>query len=146
MKPLGGGQLENRVLALRYILAHDITVAIPGMDHPDHVKENLTAAEPFVPLSDAEKAVLDLEVAELGKTFCRRCGYCMPCIQGIDIPLTFIFHLQYSRYGMKAASAAKYDKLPAKASDCIECGECEKRCPYDLPIRERLKQIAREMG
>lgn len=146
MKPLGGGQLENRVLALRYILGHDITVAIPGMDHPDHIRENLSAAEPFTPLSAAEKAVLDAEVAELGKNFCRRCGYCMPCPQGIDIPLTFIIHLQYTRYGMKTAGAAKYEALPSKASACIECGACEAKCPYDLPIRERLKQIAQEMG
>ncbi|MHC1759903.1 MAG: aldo/keto reductase [Negativicutes bacterium] len=146
MKPLGGGQIEHKVLALRYILAQDITVAIPGMDHPDHVKENLSAAEPLIPLSAAEKAVLDQEVAELGKNFCRRCGYCMPCAQGIDIPATFIVHLQYARYGMKEAGAAKYANLPAKASACIECGVCETRCPYDLPIRERLKQIAQEMG
>ena len=146
MKPLGGGQIEHKVLALRYILAQDITVAIPGMDHPDHVKENLSAAEPFVPLSAEEKAVLDQEVAELGKSFCRRCGYCLPCAQGIDIPATFIVYLQYSRYGMKTAGAMKYAALPAKASACIQCGICETRCPYDLPIRERLKQIAREMG
>lgn len=146
MKPLGGGQIEHKVLALRYILAQDITVAIPGMDHPDHVQENLSAAEPFVPLTAAEKAVLDAEVAELGKNFCRRCGYCMPCAQGIDIPATFITYLQYSRYGMKTAGAAKYAALPAKASACIECGICETRCPYDLPIRDRLKQIAQEMG
>jgi len=36
--------------------------------------------------------------------------------------------------------------LPAKASACIQCGICETRCPYDLPIRERLKQIAQDMG
>jgi len=146
MKPLGGGQIEHKVLALRYILAQDITVAIPGMDHPDHVRENLSAAEPFVPLTAAEQAVLDAEVAELGKNFCRRCGYCMPCAQGIDIPATFIIHLQYARYGMKEAGAAKYASLQAKASACIECGICETRCPYDLPIRERLKEIAQEMG
>ncbi|HWR30727.1 MAG TPA: aldo/keto reductase [Negativicutes bacterium] len=146
MKPLGGGQIENKVLALRYILAQDITVAIPGMDHPDHVRENLSAAEPFIPLSAAEQAILDAEVAQLGKNFCRRCGYCLPCAQGIDIPATFITHLQYARYGMTVAGAAKYAALPAKASACIQCGICETRCPYDLPIRERLKQIAQEMG
>ena len=146
MKPLGGGQIENKVLALRYILAQDITVAIPGMDLPDHVRENLSAAEPFIPLSAAEQAILDAEVAQLGKNFCRRCGYCLPCTQGIDIPATFITHLQYARYGMTVAGAAKYAALPAKASACIQCGICETRCPYDLPIRERLKQIAQEMG
>ncbi len=146
MKPLGGGQIESKVNALRFILGNDITVAIPGMDEVDHVRENLSAAEPFLPLSIDEKTALDREVAELGKNFCRRCGYCMPCVQGIEIPLLFIFHLQYERYGMQQVIPQKYAALPAKASDCIECGVCETRCPYDIPIRERMKQIAKDLG
>jgi hypothetical protein len=146
MKPLGGGQIESKVAALRFILGNDITVAIPGMDEVDHIRENLLSAEPFVPLSNSEKAALNQEVAELGKNFCRRCGYCMPCVQGIEIPLLFIFHLQYERYGMQQVIPHKYAALPAKASDCIECGICETRCPYDIPIRERMKKIARDLG
>ena len=146
MKPLGGGQFDNKTAALRFILAHDISVVIPGMDEVAHIHENLAAAEPFVALTAAEKETLDREVAELGKNFCRRCGYCMPCPQGIEIPLLFIFHLQYERYGMQQVIPQKYATLPAKASDCIECGVCETRCPYDLPIRERMKKVARDLG
>ena len=151
MKPLGGGQIDSKVASLRFILQHDITVAIPGMDELAHIEENLKAAEPFVPLSAAEKAALDAEVAELGKNFCRRCGYCMPCVQGIEIPLLFILHLQYEKYGMQQVIPEKYNamaaaKATAKASACIECGVCETRCPYDIPIRERMKKIAQDLG
>lgn len=146
MKPLGGGQLDNPDLALRYILGRDITTAIPGMDEVRHVEENLAALKNYRPLSAAEQAELDRLVAEIGSKFCRRCGYCLPCTAGIDIPTTFIFHLQYTRYGMKNAIPARYAAMPAKASDCTECGLCEKRCPYDIPIRERMKKIAAELG
>ena len=146
MKPLGGGQLEHIDLALRFVLEHDISVVIPGMDQLEQIKQNVAASENFKPLSAHEREELLQEAKVLGPNFCRRCGYCMPCTVGIDIPTTFIFHLQYTRYGMKDAISKRYATFSAKASDCIECGVCEARCPYDIPIRERMKLIARELG
>ncbi|MDT8903547.1 aldo/keto reductase [Anaeroselena agilis] len=146
MKPLGGGQIDNPDLALRYILEHDITTAIPGMDEVRHVEENLAALKNYRPLSAAEREELKRLAAEIGANFCRRCGYCLPCTAGIDIPTMFIFHLQYTRYNMKTAIPGRYATLPAKASDCTECGACESRCPYDIPIRERMKKVAADLG
>jgi len=146
MKPLGGGLLPLKNLALRYILENDVTVAIPGMDKIEHVTQNVAAVQPFVPLSKEERAELTREAELIGKDFCRRCGYCLPCTQGIDIPTTFIFHHQYRNYGMKDIIPGRYAAFPAKASDCIECGVCETRCPYDIPIMKRMKKIAEDLG
>lgn len=146
MKPLGGGQVRSFDLALRFILEQDISVAIPGMDDIVQIDENLAAAKNFRPLTQEEQAILKKEAADIGPNFCRRCGYCMPCAAGIDIPQTFIFHLQYSSYGLKEAIPLRYAGMKAKASDCIECGICEERCPYDLPIRDRMKQVAKDLG
>lgn len=146
MKPLGGGQLHNVDLALRYILENDITCAIPGMDEVAHITQNIAAAEKFKPLNPAEFADLKQEAELVGPNFCRRCGYCMPCAVGIDIPGSFIFHLQYTRYNMKTAIPQRYAEFKVKASACIDCGLCETRCPYNLPIREKLKQVAKDLG
>lgn len=146
MKPLGGGQIDNVDLALRFILGHGITTAIPGMDEVRHVRENLAALSNFRPLTDAEQQELKDLAKEIGANFCRRCGYCLPCAVGIDIPQLFIFHLQYTRYNMKTAIPGRYAAMPVKASACTECGLCETRCPYDLPIRQRLKQVAADLG
>jgi predicted aldo/keto reductase-like oxidoreductase len=146
MKPLGGGQIDNPDLALRFILEHGVTTAIPGMDEVKHVEENLAALKNFRPLSAAEREEMKKLAAEIGANFCRRCGYCLPCTVGIDIPTMFIFHLQYTRYNMKTAIPGRYAAMPVKASACTECGACEKRCPYDLPIRERLKKVAADLG
>lgn len=146
MKPLGGGQIRNVDLALRFIIENDVTAAIPGMDAIAQIEQNLAAAKNFRPLTDEEREILKNEAELIGPNFCRRCGYCMPCAAGIDIPQTFIFDLQYNFYGLKEAIPMRYAGMKAKASDCIECGICEKRCPYDLPIRERMKRIAQELG
>ncbi|HWQ60822.1 MAG TPA: aldo/keto reductase, partial [Negativicutes bacterium] len=98
MKPLGGGQLTKIDLALRFILEHDVSTIIPGMDDVRHVAENLAALTNYRPLTAAERAELQREAEEIGPNFCRRCGYCLPCSQGIDIPTMFVFHLQYTRY------------------------------------------------
>ncbi|MDR3563051.1 MAG: aldo/keto reductase [Negativicutes bacterium] len=146
MKPLGGGQVKSYSLALKYLYEQGDTVAIPGMDEIAHINENLAVTKNFTPLTAAEKQILADEAKELGNSFCRRCGYCKPCTVGIDIPTVFIWYLQYTRYGLKGPMGSRYNGLKVKASDCTQCGVCEKRCPYDLPIRERMKTIAAEMG
>lgn len=145
MKPLGGGQITKVNLSLRFVLAHDV-VAIPGMDELRQIKENIAAAQGLIPLNQAELAELDAEARLIGKVFCRRCGYCMPCAAGIDIPTMFTYHLQYSSYGLKDSITKRYAALPVKASACIDCGICETRCPYNLPIRQRMKNVACDLG
>ena len=145
MKPLGGGQITQTDLALRWILSHEISAAIPGMDSVEQIKKNFIALSDYHPLVAAEIDSLAKESVEIGPNFCRRCGYCMPCAVNIDIPQTFIFHLQYTRYGLTEATPKRYAAMPTKASDCIDCGICETRCPYDLPIRAKLKQAAADL-
>lgn len=145
MKPLGGGQIESVDLALRYLIGTDISVAIPGMDTVAQIEQNLASAKHYYPLTSEERQKIASEAEELGMNFCRRCGYCMPCTVGIDIPQNFIFHRQYTRYGLKDVIPQRYAGLKNKASECIECGICEKRCPYDIPIRKWLKQVAKDL-
>lgn len=146
MKPLGGGLISDVDLALRFVLQQDGVVAIPGMDKIEHVTQNLAPVKDFKPLNEAEIDKLAADAEALGANFCRRCGYCMPCVVGIDIPQMFIFYLQYTRYGLKEAIPERYKGMKVKASACIECGECEQRCPYNLAIRERMKKVAADLG
>ena len=147
MKPLGGGQLSQAELSLRYILStQPDVVAIPGMDTPLQIQQNINVIIPLIALTATELTILDQEAQIVGKSFCRRCGYCLPCPQNIDIPQVFILKLQYERYGLKSAIPVRYSNLDVKASACINCGACEKRCPYDIPIRSRLKEMCKLMG
>jgi len=145
MKPFAGGALKNKVLTLRFILEQGFSTVIPGMDEVAQVNENVTAGQNPGPLTEEEKSALLGEVAILGSAFCRRCEYCQPCPRGIDIPMVFLLDGYWTRYGLKEWAVDRYRPLKAKASECMDCGECESRCPYQLPIREMLKEAAKHL-
>jgi len=142
MKPLAGGALTDMSpeiisLALRYVVNQGISSAVVGMRSLSEVEHNLSISTD--PLSESEMSKL-LDAAEsLSKTFCRQCEYCLPCEQKIDIPTIFILYKHYTRFGAKESARERYARLSARVEDCIECGKCESRCPYELPIIEMLK-------
>ncbi|MBR4935142.1 MAG: aldo/keto reductase, partial [Anaerotignum sp.] len=147
MKPLAGGAIEDATLALRFICANpDVTVVIPGMFDLKEIEQNLAAVEDKSPLTEEELTKMQEIRDQLGNNFCRRCNYCAPCAVGISIPNVFLFQGYLDRYGLGDWAKDRYHGMPVKASACIGCGACEKRCPYDLPIREMLKDAAAKFG
>ncbi|MBP3684980.1 MAG: aldo/keto reductase [Oscillospiraceae bacterium] len=147
MKPLAGGAIENATLALRYICDNDaVTVVIPGMADPKELTENIAAVSDTAPITAEEKAAF-LEIrSALGTNFCRRCNYCQPCSAGINISGAFLFQGYLNRYGLGEWAKGRYAAMDKHARDCIGCGACENRCPYNLPIREMLKKVASDFG
>ena len=147
MKPLAGGAIDNATLALRFITQNPaVTVVIPGMAAIEEITQNLAAVADTAPLSAAEQeAIADLRNT-LGTRFCRRCNYCAPCTAGINIPGVFLMDGYLSRYGLGDWARARYEAMPQKASACVGCGVCETRCPYQLPIRQMLREAAERFG
>ena len=147
MKPLAGGAIEDATLAMRFVVANpNVTVVIPGMADPAEIEQNLAAVNNEAPLSEEEQAGIEQVRAQLGTQFCRRCNYCAPCTVGIAIPNVFLMQGYLERYGLADWAQGRYDAMPVKASACIQCGACEPRCPYQLPIREMLKVAAEKFG
>lgn len=147
MKPLAGGAIENGPLAMRYVAANrGITEIIPGMAAPEELEQNVAAMNDASALSKAELAEIRKIRDSLGTQFCRRCNYCAPCSVGIAIPSVFLFEGYLTRYNLQGWARERYNTLTHTASECIECGECETRCPYHLPIREMMKRAAGEFG
>ncbi|MBQ8184656.1 MAG: aldo/keto reductase [Lachnospiraceae bacterium] len=147
MKPLAGGAIEDGRLALRFICSNpDVTVVIPGMYDVSEVQKNYEAAEDKTPLTAEELAKMEEVRDALGTNFCRRCNYCQPCSAGINISGAFLFEGYLDRYGLGDWARDRYGAMGAKAGDCLDCGLCEERCPYHLPIREMLKGCAEKFG
>ncbi len=147
MKPLAGGAIEDAALAMRFLAANpDVTVLIPGMADSREIEQNLAACADTSPLTEAEQAKVQAVREALGTQFCRRCNYCAPCTVGISIPSVFLFQGYLDRYGLADWAKDRYGAMAVKASACIDCGACEPRCPYGLPIRQMLKDAAGKFG
>ena len=147
MKPMAGGNLDDWNLALRFIAASGvIDISIPGMGSPEEADRNAEAAEHFSPLTPEEMEQCDRIRKELGNEFCRRCNYCAPCPNGINIPGCFLMANYARKYGLADWAKARYDAMPYHAGSCVQCGACERRCPYNLPIRDMLGKVADLFG
>ena len=147
MKPLAGGAITKGELSLRFIVDNpNVTVAIPGMESIEQINENSFVGIDMRKLRKEEEEELFEEANSLGAEFCRRCGYCLPCPQGIDIPVQFLMEGYYTRYNLKDWAQERYDAMENRATNCVECGQCEPRCPYNLPIRKMLKNVVEKLG
>lgn len=141
MKPLGGGAIKSSELSLRYIGRNEfISVMIPGVDDREQLEKNIAAIEHIdEPITDSELSAINAEAALLGEHFCRKCDYCQPCTNGINISDILMLDGYYTRYNLVDWAVSRYNSGGTKADECAECGECEARCPYELPIRSLLK-------
>ena len=147
MKPLAGGAIENASTALRYVCSNPaVSVVIPGMAEEKEILQNVAACSDTSPLTEKELAECEEVRKALGTNFCRRCNYCAPCTVGISIPNVFLMAGYLQRYDLGDWARSRYNGLDPKASACIECGVCETRCPYHLPIREMMKRAAADFG
>ena len=147
MKPLAGGAIEDASLALRWILQNgNVSVVIPGMAEEKEIRQNIAASEDRSPLTEEELAKVQAIREQLGTNFCRRCNYCAPCTAGISIYSVFLMEGYLTRYGLEDWARARYAAMDKTASDCVDCGICESRCPYDLSIRDMMKRVAAKFG
>lgn len=147
MKPLAGGAIEDATLAIRFVCANpNVSVVIPGMAEEKELNQNLAAAKNIAPLTAEELAAMEKVRDELGGNFCRRCGYCAPCTAGIGIPAALVAEGYHLRYDLQSYAAARYAASGQPASSCVDCGLCEERCPYHLPIRQMLKRVVATFG
>jgi predicted aldo/keto reductase-like oxidoreductase len=145
MKPFAGGAIREHALALRFELTRGMDVAIPGMDAIEQVVENASVGERLAVPTEAELARLGAEKARWGETFCRRCAYCMPCPNGLNIPFLFLIDGYYTRYELKDWALQRLAALEKKYADCQACGECLKKCPYGLPIPDMMREAGKRV-
>lgn len=139
MKPLGGGLLESAKLCFGFLQQHPHVVPIPGMRSKKEADEIIELYRHPQPLSQPDLKEMKKIQTALGKKFCHRCEYCMPCEQGVLIPSVLMFKAATKRLSPEAI-VAWLAKAMESVPECIECGQCEEKCPYGLPIADLLKE------
>ncbi len=145
MKPIGGGNIKEINLNFRFIFNRGIDVAIPGMDSATQIAENIAALADLSPLSEAETASLQKEKDRLGSSFCRRCEYCMPCPHGLPISFLHVLKNYYFLYDLKDWVWERIGALAKTYKDCAACGECVKKCPYQLDMPKIFSETWEKM-
>ncbi len=142
MKPLGGGAIDKGSTAIKWLMNLDaLDVAIPGMGDKKEIDDIFSLKK--YDISKEEDMYIKKLKEDLKGDFCHRCGYCMPCTKGIDIPGTFTLERYYKYYNLKEWANTRYFNAKVLPSACIECGVCLKRCPYELNIPKKLKEIVK---
>ncbi|MBN1401936.1 MAG: aldo/keto reductase [Anaerolineae bacterium] len=141
MKPIGGGMLEDVKLAFQWLRQFPTVLPLVGIQSHAEIDEIVAVMEGPAEISPAEWAEIQRLQAELGKRFCRSCDYCQPCPQEIRISSVLRLRSFARRMPPERLHGAWGRDLIATAETCIDCGECEARCPYELPIREMTREM-----
>ncbi len=140
MKGLAGGLINNARAAFAYMSQFDNVVPIWGIQKETELEEWLSFFEKPAVMDDEIRAFIEAEKKELDGNFCRGCGYCMPCPQGIKINNCARMSLMIRRAPSAAWLTEEWQENMKTAETCLECGACLSKCPYQLPIPGLLKK------
>lgn len=139
MKAMGGGLLKNAKASFAYMNQFDNVLPIWGVQHMSELEEFLSFPNDLL-VDESLQRDIEEDKKVLGDNFCRGCGYCMPCPEGINISLCARMSLWIRRFPTEPNMDEKTQQTMHKTKDCIECYACVDNCPYELDIPELLKE------
>jgi predicted aldo/keto reductase-like oxidoreductase len=140
MKGLSGGLIADSAAAYAFMAQYDNVMPIWGVQREGELDEWLGYMKDPPALTAERMAAIERDREELKGDFCRGCGYCMPCPQGIQISQGARMSLLLRRSPSANWLTTQSQELMRKIEDCVECGQCKARCPYGLDTPALLKK------
>ncbi len=142
MKPLEGGMISNVTIAFKYLFQFPDIAVLVGTEHVHQVDQIVEVLSGPMDMTEEEQQEMQRLREELGTKFCRRCDYCQPCPE--DIPISTMMEIRsfMNRLPLAGLFQGRIGTELEKSLGCTQCGECEARCPYQLPIRELMEEYA----
>ena len=140
MKGLAGGLITRSEAAFAYISQFDNALPIWGIQRESELDEWLSYMDEAPQMNEEIKAFIEKEREELTGDFCRGCGYCMPCPMGITINQCARMSLMLRRAPSSGWLNDHWQAEMKKIETCINCRQCESKCPYELHTPELLKK------
>ena len=140
MKGLAGGLITDIAAAHAFMAAQPGVLPIWGMQSEEELNEflRLEAAPPA--FDGAMRARIAAEQEALAGQFCRGCGYCQPCPQGIAIQYVARMKRLLRRSPWQQYAGKDWADRMEAARSCIQCGECAERCPYGLDAPSLIQE------
>lgn len=140
MKGLSGGLLTNSAACYAWLDQFDNVLPIWGVQREEELDEFISYVAAPPAMTEELRAVIDKDRAELIGNFCRSCGYCMPCPQGIEIRQCARMSQLIRRSPSAVLMNEENQAMMRNIENCVECGQCKSRCPYGLDIPNLLKK------
>lgn len=141
MKGLSGGLITNAASTFAFLRQYENVVPIWGIQRMWELDEFLSFEENPPKLDEAMWSIIEKDRKELAGSFCRSCGYCLPCPEGIPISNAARMSLLLTRSPYEPYMTDEWRRNMDKINDCTECGQCKTRCPYGLDIPNLLKSM-----
>jgi aryl-alcohol dehydrogenase-like predicted oxidoreductase len=139
MKALSGGLITNVASAFAFLRQFSNVIPIWGIQRERELEEFLSLEASPPQLTDGLWQAIREDRRELAGSFCRGCGYCLPCPRGIQIPVVARMSLLLRRAPYQGFISAEWQGNMARVKECTECGQCRKKCPYQLDTPQLLK-------
>ena len=140
MKGLAGGLITNAKAAMAFMTQYDNILPIWGIQRERELDEWLAFMKNAPAFSEKLREMIEKERGELSGSFCRGCGYCMPCPAGIAINNCARMSLLLRRAPSQNWLSEHWQLEMKKIEGCLHCGQCMSRCPYELNTPELLKR------
>ncbi len=138
MKALAGGLLSNAGAVYTFFEQHPDALPIYGMQHM-HELEEFLSFDKNPPKPEDYKTVMEKDIQELKGNFCRNCGYCLPCPQGIKVDHISRVYYNLRRMPLKNLMNDEWKGYMDETKNCTGCGACSSRCPYNIDPPSRFE-------
>ncbi len=132
MKALSGGLITNSAAAYAYFAQYENVLPIWGIQRESELDEFLSYIDNPPTMTEEMRALIEKDRTELLGEFCRGCGYCMPCPVGIEINNCARMSLMIRRAPSSAQLTEEIQAKMKKIEECLHCGKCVSKCPYNL--------------
>jgi uncharacterized protein len=139
MKALCGGLVTNIPAAYAFLTQYDNLVPIWGIQHEWELDQFLAMEKDPPALGPDLRQAIEDDRRDLAATFCRGCGYCLPCPADIPIPMAARMYHLLRRAPYQQFLTGDWPEKMRRIARCTECGSCAKKCPYGLDTPSLLK-------
>ena len=144
MKGLAGGLLNNARACYAFMNMYQNVVPIWGIQHMDELRQWLAVSEEEPKMTPEIQAVIEHDRLELAGSFCRGCGYCMPCPAGIEINNSARMNMLLRRSPWQQYYTPEWREKMERINNCLGCRQCASKCPYQLDTPNVLKYMLKD--